>query len=690
MAAERQGDVETHGDLAALAVATLADVVGALDGGAERPNQAAMCTAVAEAIAARRHLLVQAGTGTGKSLAYLVPAILSGHRTVVVTATRALQEQLCGKDLPFLAAHLGRPFTYALLKGRSNYLCLARHAELDDERAAALDVDDPDADLLDAVGEWLTLTETGDRADLPVAVPDRLWARLSVDSRECPGRARCGFADGCFAEAARTRAAAADVVVVNAALYGRDLEAAGAVLPEHGVVVIDEAHTLEDIAADAFGEELGPGRLRHLAASVGRLLVADAGADPAGDLAAWADRLEVLFSGLPDDAPVVLPPDVREGLAALGETLADVARAVSRVETGDTVAQHTKLRVAKLVDSARTDVQSMLRAEQGIDALWIERRASGPVLHTTAVDVGAALHQALFARRTAILTSATLATGPDFSALAWRLGLRPDGWSRPLPDAAAGATDDTERSDGEDSLAPDDPDAYQALDVGSPFDYRRQAILYIASNLPDPRAGTYEAAMLDEVEALVRAAGGRTLGLCTSLRAAAAIRERLASALHVRVLAPEDMPRPRLMEEFARDETSCLVGSLSLWQGIDVPGPAVSLVIIDKIPFARPTDPYAVARREHAAAQGHDPFLTFDVPRAATLLAQGAGRLVRRDSDRGVVAVLDPRLVSKRYGAVLLASLPPMYRMTDGARVRAALARLNAPAPARVAGGKAG
>jgi ATP-dependent DNA helicase DinG len=710
---------------AADALAALAGVVAALPGGAERPSQVAMCTAVAQAIGERRHLLVQAGTGTGKGLAYLVPAVLAGTRTVVVTATRSLQEQLVGKDLPLLAEHLGRPFTHALLKGRSNYLCLARRAELDDERSGALELDGRgDLEGLDAVDEWLAGTETGDRSDLSVAVSDRLWERLSVDSRECPGRAKCGFGDGCFAEAARDRAARADLVVVNAALYTRDLEAAGAVLPEHDVVVIDEAHTLEDVAAGAFGEELGPGRLRHLAGAVARLLVAEGGRDPVGRLHEWADRIEALFATLPEDAPVELPDDVRDGLTALGDELADLSRTVAGIDPGDGAAAVTKLRVAKLVDSARVDVASLLAAKQGVDALWVEHRRSGPVLHATAVDVGARLHEALFARRTAILTSATLATGGDFSTLAWRLGLRPDrvpdpaaaespvsdpaaadpaaadpaaadpaafdaaaaeslasdpaaadpaapgaGWSQPGRDAEAGATNGSRR--------PADPAAYTGLDVGSPFDYRRQAILYVAAHLPDPRSDEYEEAMLDEAEALVRAAGGRTLGLCTSLRAAEALRARLRAALDVRVLAPDDLPRPRIMEEFARDETSCLVGSLSLWQGIDVPGPAVNLVIVDKIPFARPTDPYAVARREHAAAQGHDPFLTFDVPRAAMLLAQGAGRLVRHARDRGVVAVLDPRLLSKRYGATLLASLPPMYRMTDGERVRAALARLH-------------
>ncbi len=680
----------TPGDAAATLLAT---VVAELPGGVRRDGQASMCDAVSEAITRRRHLLVQAGTGIGKGLAYLAAGVTAAQRTVVVTATKALQEQLCTKDLPALAAAADDDLSFTLLKGRANYLCLARKAEIDEDRASTLELGDGrDADALADIDAWVAETDSGDRADLPNEVSNELWARLSVDSRECPGRARCELSEACFAEQARERAAAADVIVVNAALYGRDLEANGAVLPDHDLVVIDEAHTFEDFASDAFGEEIGPGRLRHLAGAVGKLFVADpdtGGDDPAGDLHDWADRVDAHFSALPDDAPVQLPDEVRDALGGLAEMLAALSSSVSKVNTEVGSAAQAKLRVTKLVESARIDIASVLAAREGEDALWVERRRSGAVLHSTAVDVGPPLRERLFARRTAVLTSATLATGGDFSALAWRLGLR---GSRTAPDDVANG--DTDTSTGTDSDTstdtspnidrdtderlgiPDDPDAYVGLDVGSPFDYRHQAILYVAAHLPDPRTEAFEAAMLDEVEALARAAGGRTLGLCTSLRMADALRDRLRAALNVNVYGVGDLPRPQLLAEFARDETSCLVGSMSLWQGIDVPGPSLSVVAIDKIPFARPTDPYAVARRDHAAAAGHEPFTTYDLPRAAMLLAQGAGRLVRNADDRGVVAILDPRVVTKRYGRDLVKSLPPMFRMTDPGRVRSALERL--------------
>lgn len=664
------GDAASAGALKALDA-----VVACIEGGVERAGQREMAAAVADAIANRRHLLVEAGTGTGKSLAYLVPAILSGRRVVVVTATRALQEQLCNKDLPQLEAHLDDAFSFALLKGRSNYLCLARKAELDEQRQLAFDGSRRDEQLLDEIDAWVADEVTGDRSDLPSAVPDRLWELLSVDSRECPGRARCDLGDGCFAELARDRAADADVVVVNSALYARDLESHGAVLPDHSVVVIDEAHGFEDIAADAFGEELGPGRLRHLAGAVGKLIVSDADRDPVGDLNDWAERSETLFAAMSDDAPVELDDATRASLTGLGEMLGTLSRSVAAIpaDAGDVAG--TRLRVAKLVDSARVDVASMLSATSGEDVLWVERRRSGSVLHSTSVDVGRELARELFARRTVILSSATLATGGSFDALAWRLGLR-----RAVQDegrTSAESHDECDEAGERESDAPEDPTGYDGIRVQSPFDYRRQAVLYVAAHLPEPRRSGYEEAVLEEFVDLVRAAGGRTLGLCTSLRVADAVRSRLREELDVSVLGPDDLPRSRLLAEFAADETSCLVGSMSLWQGIDVPGPALSLVVIDKIPFSRPTDPYAVARRDHAAAMGHDPFDTFDVPRAAMLLAQGAGRLVRRSDDRGVVALLDPRLVTRRYGSVLAESLPPMFRMTDPQRVRAALGRLS-------------
>lgn len=671
------------------AVAALESVIARLPAGEAREGQSRMCAAVETAFARREHLLVEAGTGTGKSLAYLVPAILAGERVVVSTATRALQEQLCRKDLPFLAEHLDVPFAFALLKGRSNYLCVARHADLVEDRAGALAGIRADDATLDEIDAWVGQTETGDRADLPRVVADAVWERLSVDSRECPGRARCDLSEGCFAEAARDRAAAADVVVVNSALFALDLAAGGAVLPPHSLAVVDEAHSLEDVCTSAFGVELGPVRIARLVSAARGLLTSDRTGDPVGALAAWPDRFEALLGGCPVDSRLDLDgAGLRGPCASLEQVLAELQATVGAIDPGAEAGARAKARLVSLIDSARADLQTLLGADAERDALWVEERGRR-VLHSAPVDVGPPLAGSCFAWRTTVLTSATLSVGGDFGPIAWRLGLRP-GLAGEAGDAGGhdhegdqegdqeGGADGGESDAGSRSRRPADPARHATLDVGSPFDYRRQAILYCAKHLPDPRSDEFQEAMLDEVVALARAAGGRTLGLCTSLRAAEAMRARLKESLGVRVLGTDDYPRPRLMEEFARDETSCLVGSIGLWQGLDVPGPAVSLVVIDKIPFARPDDPIAVARRERAAAEGRSPFDTYDLPRAAMLLAQGAGRLVRSVSDRGVVAVMDRRLVVNRYGARLVASLPPMHRLSDRARVVAALDRLRA------------
>ena len=657
--------------------AEVARVLGAavrsLDGGVAREGQQQMADAVAGAFTRREHLLVQAGTGTGKSLAYLVPAVLTGERVVIVTATRALQEQLVRKDIPFLAtaaAALGITFTSAQLKGRSNYLCRARQAELVADRAATLAGIDTRRDLgddvLDAVTDWLDGTETGDRAEIPVAVPDSLWEILSVDARECPGRTRCAHGASCFAEAARDRAAGAQIVVVNSALYAQHLAAAGNVLPPHSYVVIDEGHTLEEVCSDAFGVELGPGRLGRVAAHVRSFVASTDGTDPAGRLVERSLRLGMLLKECRNEAPVDLDATgLRSTLHGIAEALGQLRDTVGRLDTGEHDASQRKLRVLRLLDSTRDDIAYALVADAERDAMWVERREP-PVLKVARIDVGEQLLDQLFARRTVVMTSATLALGDDFSHLAWRIGLRDDA-DRAAVEAREGET------------APAHPTRYHTLDVGSPFDYRKQAILYCAAHLPEPRSPKYDDAWLPEAVELVRAAGGRTLGLCTSLAAAQRLREALRAALPgIEVLARDDRPRAALMDAFAADETSCLIGSLGLWQGIDVAGPSVTLVLIDKLPFQRPDDPLARARRDQAQTRGHDPFVTYDLPRAARLLAQGAGRLVRRAEDRGVVAVLDPRLVTKRYGAQLAASLPPMYRMTDPARVKAALERLAA------------
>ena len=625
------------------AEAALRQVVAAMPDGEERAGQVAMARAVAEAIATEDHLVIQAGTGTGKTHAYLVPALLSGLRTVVVTATKALQEQLVHRDLPFLASHLGIPVRGALLKGRSNYLCRAALADaVSGADQGSLLGETADREALARVVAWTATTDTGDRADLPLAVSNTEWSRLSVGVGECPGASKCAYGDVCFAEDARAAAAEADVVVVNAHLYGVHLAAAGAVLPDHEVVVIDEAHAFEDIAADTLGLSVGPGRFDNLARAARTLLTADhpaaTGVDAAG--ARLGAVLDSLVGQRVDPADGNLGPV----LVSCGEAIAAVTTAARALDVSGDAATR-KERVVQLASTVAEDVAALANLAEGAVA-WVEGEGA-PVIRVAPVDVGDLLAERLFAKPSVILTSATLAVGGSFDVLATRLGL-----------------DRAERE-------------WHGVDVGSPFDYQGQALLYCAAHLPDPRAAAYEAAMLDELESLVQAAGGRTLGLFTSRRAMNAAASHLRQHLVWDVLVQDELPRPILQERFLTDERSVLLATMGFWQGFDAPGATCTLVVIDRLPFARPDDPLAEARRAAATRERRNAFAAVDLPAAAVLLAQGAGRLVRSATDRGVVAVLDQRLATASYRWTLVNSLPPMRRTKDGDEARRVLAELD-------------
>ena len=621
--------------------AALERVRAALPAGEERPGQVAMAEAVARAIGDKRHVVVQAGTGTGKSLGYLVPAILSGRRVVVATATKALQDQLADKDLPFLARHLDVPFDFAVLKGRSNYLCRQRAGEVaggDDQ----LTMDDLDVDV-GALGrevvrlvEWARTSATGDRAELDFEPRPRAWSAVSVSATECPGAAKCPSGESCFAEAARQRAETADVVVVNTHLYGAHLASGGHVLPEHDVVVFDEVHALEDVAADSLGVELGAGRLRALSRTI-RSLVDDADAPAVEELEAAATRLEEAAAPWRDRR---VPDDLGEELAAAVELAAErVTRATSAVRKGDGDSAR-KARALQAAGHLAGDLH-LAAPVPGGHVAWVEGRTGGPVLRVVPVDVGEVLADRLWGDVTAVLTSATVPP-----RLATRLGI--------------------------------EADRYDELDVGSPFPHGDHGLLYCPVHLPVPRDPAYPPAMHDELHVLISAAGGRTLALFTSWRAMDAAVAALRPCLPWRVLAQGDLPKPALIEAFASDEQSCLFATMGYWQGIDVPGPSLSLVTIDRIPFPRPDEPLLQARRERA---GPGAFGLVDLPRAATLLAQGAGRLIRSATDRGVVAVLDSRLATAGYRWDLVRALPPMRRTRHRAEVEAFLAQILAPEP---------
>lgn len=714
---------------------TLRAVAAALPGGGEsRPGQEEMALAVAASIAGGRNLVVQAGTGTGKSLAYLVPAALAGERVVVATATKALQDQLADKDLPLVAGATGRDLSFAVLKGRSNYVCRQRVAEIggrgsqltlepgsadppdaDDTLTPTTDVDASDpatvADQVRSLVRWADDTTTGDRAELPFEPHFRAWAMVSTTARECPGAFKCPSGRECFAEHARARAAEADVVVVNTHLYGAHLASGGAVLPEHAVVVFDEAHEVEDVMTDSLGLEVGPGRFRALATAARPALdEGDAGAaravEAVADLADVFHRVLRPWSGkrVPNDdladgvdpaagAPDTLgatpdgegePQGLELGLAPLpvaprrtappsasASAPATGRRASSGVGADPAIGTLLALatgRVGRLVDHLRRAERQAGDVEPSADrsrrdrvllaaghlaadlarlallgdgeVAWVEDGTRAPSLRVSPIDVGPILAEQLWGQVTGVLTSATVPIG-----LAERLGM------------PRSATD--------------------TLDVGSPFDYRTHALLYVARSLPDRRSPEAEPAMHDELEVLIRAAGGRTLALFTSWRAMRAAVEALTPRLAVPVLTQSDLPKPALVEAFRSDEAACLFATLGFWQGVDVPGRTLSLVTIDRIPFPRPDDPVLEARRELA---GSGAFGAVDLPRAGTLLAQGAGRLIRSSGDRGVVAVLDSRLATARYRGALLERVPPMKRTLDRDEVVAFLAAIAASA----------
>ncbi len=692
-------DVEPADRAAAPSPLELLDAAVAALGGAQREGQRAMAEAVADAIESGEHLLVQAGTGTGKSLAYLVPAVrhavLADERVVVSTATLALQRQVMTRDLPLvssaIAPQLPRAPRIALLKGWHNYVCVHKVAggypadepgtlfDATGESPGAADhpVPDPAADPATAGGtedrstarslgqeivrlrEWADQTSTGDRDDLVPGVSDRAWRQVSVTSLECLGQ-KCPMLAECFPERARQRAREADVVVTNHAMLGIAASGAGSVLPEHEVLVVDEAHELADRVTAQATVELSAAAVAHAARLARRH-----GGLGTDDLDDAGQALGTVLAELPEgrlrDGP---PPAVS---AAVG-MVRDAARALLTALKPD--ASTTREQPDGGVQLATSAVLSLFEiaermdgdaARDGRDVLWCARgegwgRGAGTSrLHAAPLVVSGLVRTHLLSGRTAVMTSATLALGGTFTPLATSWGLDAD--------ADAAAT------------------PWRAVDVGSPFDYRRSAILYVARHLPAPGRESATEAQLDEIAELITAAGGATLGLFSSRRAAVLAAEAMRERLDVPVLCQGDDQLPTLVRRFAEEESTCLFGTLSLWQGVDVPGTACRLVLIDRIPFPRPDDPVRSARTEAVEAAGGNGFMAVSATHAALMLAQGSGRLIRSGTDRGVVAVLDPRLATARYGTFLSRSMPPFWRTSDPAVVRAALGRLNGAEP---------
>jgi ATP-dependent DNA helicase DinG len=652
----------------------LATAVSAI-GGSERPGQARMAEAVWQAMTGGEHLAVQAGTGTGKSLAYLVPALrLATDRrgpVVVSTATIALQRQLVDRDLPRLAealrGPLGRTPVFAILKGRANYLCLNKlRNEAPEDPQDGLFTQPSSQAPSSALGvnvkrlhQWAASTASGDRDELVPGVPDQSWRQVSVSARECLGAHRCPFGVECFSERARKIAGDADVVVTNHALLAIDALGDGGILPEHRVVIVDEAHDLVDRVTSVATGELSAATVEAAVRRCGRL----AGETETARLSETGMALGPLLLTTPAGRMDRLDPALGASLTALRDAAAACAaslRARARAQDSDSGAAGAAQTAQVALEDIEAGADRMVTAfelpvEEREEVVWLDRPddlmdTSRPTaLHVAPLEVGEVLATSLFSERTVVLTSATLTLGGSFEPLARQWGLDP---------GSVGSE-------------------WTGLDVGSPFAHGRSGILYVARHLPPPGRDGLDPSYLTELQELIEAAGGRTLGLFSSMRAARQAADHLRPVLRVPLLCQGDDATGQLVREFAEDEPTCLFGTLSLWQGVDVPGPSLRLVVIDRIPFPRPDDPLSSARTRAVEARGGNGFMEVSAAHAALRLAQGAGRLLRTMDDRGVVAVLDPRLITKRYGDFLRASLPPFWQTTDPEVVRGALRRLN-------------
>ena len=643
----------------------LLDEAVAATGGQNRAGQRIMAAHVAQALELQRHLLVQAGTGTGKSLGYLVPALArvgeSDQPIVVATATLALQAQIVNRDIPRLLQALEpRPESQAqvaLLKGRNNYLCLHKleGGYPEDEPDALFDMPSSTSRVGEEVmrlREWADRTETGDRDELKPGVSDRAWAQVSVSAAECLGR-RCPLVEECFSEMARSRAAEADIVITNHSLLAINAFEGMKVLPEHETVIIDEAHELVDRVTGAVSGSLTVAMVRRAVRSVKKHSKADSGA-----LEMAAGTLETAFEGLAEGLLKGLDGRLLTAISAVNDAartaLSDTKPDGQDVDAG---LQMARSRVSEVHDMS----SRILEASGEQDVLWISRQGGWEngryvaasdtdpaTLNIAPLSVGLQLRDGLFADRTVILTSATLTVGDSFDVAAGALGLQGEGAPR-----------------------------WTSIDVGSPFDYRKQGIMYVAGDLKPPGFGVHEG-QLERLRELCEASEGGALGLFSSKRAAERAAEYMREHSDLNILLQGESSLKALVEEFSEDVDSCLFGTMSLWQGVDVPGDSCRLVVMDRIPFPRPDDPIAQARTEAVNRHRGNGFMAVSAHHAAIRMAQGAGRLIRSVSDRGVVAVLDSRVATKRYGGFLMKAMPPMWSTQNKAAVTGALARLSA------------
>lgn len=618
------------------ALALLDEITVDLPGGGEsREGQRQMVRAVAAAISNNESTVIEAGTGVGKSLAYLVPAALAGRRVVIATATKNLQDQLASKDAPSVAEH-ARGVRVAILKGKQNYLCRNRAESMSGGIQGSFedgaDIPKGVADQMRRILQWSNETETGDRDELPFEVDSRAWRGLSVTPQECLHRTKCPQGHSCFHELAKDKAQEASLVIVNTHLYASHLASGSMLLPPHDVVVFDEAHEVMDIFATLLGTSLNAQRLRALS-GLARPFLAPDDAQRCIELVSAADRFATALQLQYESGQLTgLDAESTTTLQRCSELVMKIVEALRALPSDTPDQEARKTRTLGPAVHLSNDIERIFSTRTG-ELLYLARREKEVDLELSIVDVGPRLRDDLWGNVTAVLTSATI---PD--NLPRSLGL----------------------------------DGVEIERFESPFDYQRNSLLYVPDNFPERNHESAEAAIIEELVDLIIAAGGRTLALFTNRSVMKRVAEAVAQQVETPVLVQDTLSRQKLIERFRDSAEASLFAVTSFWQGVDVPGHSLSLVTIDRLPFSVPGDPLAEARR----SKSDNPFMEVDLPRATMLLAQGVGRLIRSASDRGVVAVLDTRLAEKAYRNQMFKKLPPMKRTRDKLEVTAFLREL--------------